>query len=138
MPALEQLAKITGGPIVLKYNEWWGGIVEVDGVSNDHQVPTNKALHTPYKKRVKLSRSEVVTSLRNKVGAHYDREVDQVTQRVEDQLIRSLDVVVSVDGLGSFNQAETPDAFRFKNSRAQAIVRHIAFELSASAANWDF
>jgi hypothetical protein len=127
-PLLDTLVPQAGPPSRLRFNQWWKGLVLIGGASDGPAIPVDARLQIPYDKRERFTRSVVVETFRNRTGAHYDRKVDAATKMIEDRLMRNLDIVIEV-GQVSFSYAETPGVFRLSNSRAGAIVRHIAFEL---------
>jgi len=137
-PLLDQLAAQTGQPTTMKFNDWWSGPVLISGASDGPMVPTDESQQIPYNKRERISRFELIRTFRNRTGAHYDRDVDADTKRIEDRLMRVMDISISRDDGASFSYFETPEVFRFTNSRAGAIVRHVAYELGQSQQHWPF
>jgi hypothetical protein len=147
-PLFDKMTKVTGEgreatapahrPTTMKFNEWWNGPVQIAGVADGPLIPLNEIDQVPYNKRDRTSRFDVIRMFRNKTGAHFDREVDADVQKIEDRLLRAIDIRVARSDGVTFSFAETPEVFRFNNSRAGAIVRHIAFEIDKSKSNWKF
>jgi hypothetical protein len=126
------------GRTPMKFNEWWNGPVQIAGAADGPLIPLNESDQVPYNKRARTTRFDVIRMFRNKTGAHFGREIDADVQKIEDRLLRAIDIRIARDDGVTFSFAETPEVFRFNNSRAEAIVRHIAFEIDKSKSNWKF
>ncbi len=136
-PLFDELAEAIGQPTTMRFSEWWNGPVWISGAADGPMIPTSESQQIPFHKREKNTRFDDIRKYRNKTGAHFGLEIDADTQQIEDKLIRAFDIGVSMDNSTSFSYTSTPKVFMFKNSRAQAIVRHIAFEIIKSRAEWE-
>lgn len=135
-PLFDELAQATGQPTTMKFNEWWNGPVLIAGAAEGSIIPLNESSQVPYKKREQTSRFDVIRMFRNKTGAHFDRQVDSDTQKIEDRLIRVTDFRIKQPNGKIISYAENPEVYTFINSRAGATVRHIAFEIDVSSNEW--
>lgn len=121
---------------ICNFTDYWNSKdspIIVAGSVESHLIPTDTTLHTPFHKRRRISRYELITTIRNKAGSHYDKKYDQF---IENPLL-IMDVTINMDNGVTYDSRTRPDLYVYKNTSADAAIRHIAFEILKSSESWN-
>lgn len=116
----------------LKFSEWWNEPVIIEGAGGmSGLIPLKASDQIPFAKRRKLVRREVVSIIRNKMGAHYDKaETEGV--RFLMKWDHAIEFGCKDESGNEYSSSAHSDKFIFLNSHGDAIVRSISEEVLRS------
>lgn len=115
----------------LDFRDWWNRDViwrasAAPDQSKPNMIPTDPKLQVPRNKRATYTRREIITLVRNRLGAHLDRELPEDLDNLQKSKAFGIDIVYEVDGrVLSSADCTLP----MKAGPLAAMVRQIAQEV---------
>ena len=115
----------------LPFRDWWNRDViyrasAASQATPTGHLPTDVRLHTPREKRFLFTRRTLIEQIRNKLGAHIDREVPEELIKLQKANSFGIGIFMNVDGV-LFNTVD--GSMPMKTDPGSAMVRQIAHEL---------
>lgn len=116
----------------LLFRQWWNDPVYIESAGGSGcLIPVNDTPVIPFAKRKRLTRLSLINRLRNEVGAHFDGNESE-DYAFTTTWNRCVSFGIVDDNGEEKNSDDHPEAFHFRNTFADAMVRCIAQEILES------
>lgn len=134
-PLLDHSSFALNPPQILKFSDWWAAPILVAGAADGPDIPAEPSRQIPFAMRKRVSRADLIDAMRNAEGAHYDYKIKESQHFIRDHIIKWYDIELT-DGNTMHSVLNNPEIATYNNTFAQAICRHIAFEVIQSSNDW--